>query len=166
MKRSNVFLLLIPLLLCLPCESEAQEGWRPYLNVGYVTNLQKCDECEKADNGGSVRLGFFTTGRFGFYAGYLWFKEHHPDYIEYDDKGSVIMAGTDIRFLRTGGLEWYAKLGIGRESYTSTYPGRKETETSFKPDFGLLLNIHHFNTYLGWQPSDPHHINIGIGVTR
>ena len=47
----------------------------------------------------------------------------------------------------------------------STYPSRTETETSFKPDFGLLFNINHFNIYAGWQPSGPHHINIGVGFT-
>ena len=166
MKKSNVFLLMVSFLLFLPCEGEAQDRVRPYLNVGFVTNLEKCPECEKADTGGSIRVGVFTQGRFGFYAGYLWFNEHHPDYIDYDDKGSALLAGIDFRLLRKGGLEWYAKMGIARENFTSTYPNRTETETNFIPDFGLLLNINHFNTYVGWQPSDPHHINIGVGVTR
>ncbi len=167
MKKSTVFLLIAPLLLLLPLDGEAQDMWRPYFNVGYVTNIEKCDECEKKDTGGSVRVGVFNRGRFGFYAGYLWFKEHHPAYIGYDDEGSVLLAGIDYRFLRTGGAEWYAKVGIAREKFTSTYPdGRTDDETNFIPDFGLLLNISHFNTYLGWMPSDPHHINIGIGVTR
>ena len=127
--------------------------------------LGTCKECEKADGGGSVRVGLFTKGRFGFYVGFLWFKEYHPDFIEYDDEGSGVLAGVDWRFLTTGDVEWYGKLGLFREKYTSTYPSRTEEETSIKPDFGLMLNIEHFNADLGWQPSDPHHLNIGIGIT-
>lgn len=39
--------------------------------------------CTQADRGGSIRLGYLTEERYGFYAGYLWFKEFHADYIEY-----------------------------------------------------------------------------------
>ncbi len=165
MEKSHVLLLVVPFLLALPSESEAQDRVRPYLNVGYVTNISKCDECDKADTGGSIRVGLFTQGRLGFYAGYLWFKEHHPDYIDYDDEGTLLIAGIDLRFLRTGGVDWYAKLGLTREKFTSTYPNRTESETSIKPDLGLLLNINHFNALFGWQPSEPHHFNIGIGIT-
>lgn len=165
MRNSSRLLLLVPLLLTLPDESQAQDRVRPYFNVGYVTNISKCDECEKADTGGSVRVGLFTRGRLGFFAGYLWFKEHHPDYIGYDDEGKLLIAGVDLRFWRTGGVDWYAKLGLAREEFTSTYPGRTESETSMKPDLGLLLNISHFNVHAGWQPSDPPHINFGVGIT-
>ena len=165
MKKSYAFLLIIPFILVSPSAGEAQEKVRAYLNAGYVTSLGTCEECEKADAGGSVRVGIFTKGRFGFYAGYLWFKEFHSDYIDYDDEGSGFLAGVDLRFLTTGQVEWYGKLGLFREKYTSTYAGRTEDETSIKPDFGLLLNIKHVNVYLGWQPSDPHHLNLGIGIT-
>jgi len=153
------------LFLLFPSEASAQEELRLFLNAGYVTNLEKCPECEKADTGGSIRAGVFTSGRWGFYAGYLWFKEHHPPTIDYEDKGSVLLAGIDFRFLRTGGVNWYAQLGMAREKFISTYSSRTETETSFIPDLGLLLGIGHFNALAAWQPSDPFHINLGVGVT-
>jgi hypothetical protein len=165
MKIRYVSFLIVPILLSLPCASEAQDRARLYVNAGYVTNLQKCSECEKADTGGSIRVGVFTKGRLGLYAGYVWFQEYHPAYIGYDDEGTLLMAGVDIRLVKKGSVEWYAKVGLGREEFTSTYPNRTETETSMKPDLGLLLNIRHFNTYVGWQPSDPPHINIGVGLT-
>ena len=56
-------------------------------------------------------------------------------------------------------------MGLGYEKYLSVYSTRTETETSFKPDLGILFNINKFNIYTGWQPSDPSHINIGIGIT-
>jgi hypothetical protein len=96
LKKSNGLFLFVPLLLSLPCESEAQDRVRPYLNAGYVTNVSKCDECDKADTGGSIRVGLFTQGRLGFYAGYLWFKEHHPDYIDYDDEALVHGSGLGV----------------------------------------------------------------------
>jgi hypothetical protein len=165
MNKTNTFLLVALLFLFLPNEGNAQERLRPYLNVGYVTNLQKCDECKQADTGGSIRVGILNKKKLGFYAGYTWFKEYHEDYIEYDDKGSLISAGIDLLLLRREGFEWYIKLGLGSEKFVSTYPGRTETETSIKPDFGLLFNFNFINTYVGWQPSDPPHINLGIGVT-
>jgi hypothetical protein len=167
MKASTSFcVLIVPALLLAPRPSEAQTRVRPYLNAGYITNLQRCSECEKADTGGSIRAGLLTRGRFGFYAGYLWFTEHHAPTIEYDDEGSGVLAGLDVRFLERGSLQAYAKLGLLIEKFTSTYPGRTESETSPKPDLGVMLHVGHFNTYLGWQPSDPPHINLGVGVTR
>jgi len=146
-------------------QEETQGRVRPYLNLGYITNLQKCSECTKRDQGFSVRIGLLTRGRFGFYAGYLWFKEFHTDNIGYDDKGAGLMAGLDFMLLKRGDFRWYVNLGIFNEKFTSTYPGGSETETSIKPDFGVLFNINHFNASLGWQPSEPHHINLGVGVT-
>lgn len=156
---------IVPLILLLPYESKAQERLRPYLNAGYVTNFKPCADCKKADTGGSIRIGILTRGRFGFYTGYLWFNEYHKDYLEYDNKGSVLLAGIDFRLLGKEGLQWYVKMGIGNEKFTSIYPNRNESENTFKPDFGLLLNIKHFNTYVGWQPSTAAHINIGVGFT-
>ena len=166
MKASILFLMIVPALLFVPQGSEAQSRVRPYLNAGYITNLQRCSECEKADTGGSIRVGLLTEGRFGFYAGYLWFTEYHKPSIEYDDEGSGVLAGVDVRILRKGSLQGYAKLGILMEKFTSIYPGRTESETSPKPDLGFLLHIGHVNTYLGWQPSDPPHVNLGVGLTR
>jgi hypothetical protein len=166
MNAPNVLLLSAAVLLLLPREVEAQNGPRPYVNAGYITSLDQCDECENADAGGSIRIGLLTEGRFGFYAGYLWFTEYHLPQIGYDDKGSGVVAGLDIRILTKGSVQGHAKVGIFVERFTSNYPGRTETETSPKPDLGFLLNIGHFNTYVGWQPSDPPHFNVGIGLTR
>ncbi|MCG6955229.1 MAG: porin family protein [Gemmatimonadetes bacterium] len=166
MKAPNVLLLSVATLLFLPRAGGAQNGPRPYVNVGYIRSFQVCDECEKADAGGSIRVGLLTQGRFGFYAGYLWFTEYHVPQIGYDDKGSGVVAGLDIRILTNGSVQGYAKLGLFVERFTSNYPGRTETETSPKPDLGFLLHLGHVNTYLGWQPSDPSHFNVGIGLTR
>lgn len=166
MRKSNAFLFIVPLLLFLPGKSEAQDESRLYLNAGYVTNLSKCDECDKRDTGFSIRAGLFTTGRLGFYAGYLRFKEHHSPNIDYDDEGTLLIAGMDFLFASAGGVDWYAQVGLAREEFKSTYTsGRTEPETQIKPDFGLLLNIKHFNVLMAWQPSDPPHFNIGIGIT-
>ncbi len=113
MNKAKAILFFILLILLLPYEGNAQDRIRFCLNGGYVTNFKKCPECTKADTGDSTRAGVLTRGRFGFYAGCLWFNEHHPDYIEYEDKGSFIMAGTDFRILRKGDFEWYVKAGIG-----------------------------------------------------
>ena len=51
------------------------------------------------------------------------------------------------------------------EKFKSIYFDRTETETSFKPDFGLLFNIRHFNAYVGYQPPTVAHLNIGPGYT-
>ena len=158
-------LLILLLFVLIPNESNAQDSSRIYLNAGYITNLEKCSECEQADTGGSIRIGILTKGKFGFYAGYLWFKEYHLDYIEYDDKGSAPLIGINYRLLTRGNLQLYVNLGLEIEKFTSTYPNRTEDERNIKPDFGLLFNINHVNAYLGWQPSEPPHINIGIGFT-
>jgi len=54
---------------------------------------------------------------------------------------------------------------MGLEKFKSTYPTTTETELSIKPQFGLLLNIKYFNTYLGWYPSEPQIIIVGLGFT-
>ena len=190
MKKSAIALLSLLLVLWIPPEILAQDPTagnpqdtmhsnpqdtvtdntqskvRPYLNLGYITNLQKCSECTQRDQGFSVRIGLLTRGRFGFYAGYIWFKEFHSDIIGYDDKGRGPMAGLDVMLLKRGDFRWYVNLGIFYEKFIATYPGgNTDTETSIKPDFGVLFNINHFNASLGWQPSEPHHINLGVGVT-
>jgi hypothetical protein len=173
MKNLNFLrsILVILILLSLPLQARSQSKWRPYLNAGYITNFEKCSDCTTADTGGSIRIGMLnkglsSKGRLGFYAGYTWFKEHHEDYVGYDDKGWLIMAGIDFRLLTTGNLDWYLKLGIGSEKFISTYPNSyTDSETNIKPDIGLLFNWKHFNLYAGWQPSEPAHINLGIGFT-
>ena len=143
----------------------AQDSSNVFVNAGIITNLEKCSECEKTDTGGSFRIGVLTDGKIGYYAGYVWFKEYHPDYIEYDDKGTIFLAGIDYRILKRGNLRLYLNFGLGIEKFISTYPDRTETESSVKPDFGLLMNKRHINLYVGWQPSDPHHYNVGAGFT-
>ena len=143
----------------------AQDSSDVFVNAGFITNLEKCSECEKADTGGSIRIGVLTKGKMGYFAGYVWFKEYHPDYIEYDDKGSVFLAGVDYRILEKDDLRLYLNFGLGIEEYKSTYPDRTETASSIKPDIGLLMNMSHINLYVGWQPSDPHHYNVGVGFT-
>lgn len=166
MNTPRALLVTTAVLFSLPRVAEAQNGPRPYVNAGYVTSLEQCDECEKKDAGGSIRVGLLTEGRFGFYAGYLWFTEYHVPQVGYDDKGSGVVAGIDVRVLSKGIVQGYAKVGIFVEKFTSDYPGRTESETSPKPDLGFLLHIGHFNTFVGWQPSDPPHFNVGIGLTR
>ena len=165
MTRLNIFVIAIIFLCVLSIKSTAQERIRPYLNVGYITSIGKCSDCIHADRGGSIRLGILTRKKLGFYGGYLWFKVFHPDYIPYDDKGSMLVGGIDFRLLKMGKFKCYIKLGIGVEKFTSVYVNRTETETSPKPDFGLLFNFNYFNTYAGWQPSEPGHFNLGIGFT-
>ena len=171
MKRLNSLIIIIVIFHLYPFESNSQNRWMPYINAGYVTNLKQCSDCKKADIGGSVRIGILNTGlfgngRFGFYTAYLWFNEYHQDYIGYDDKGSALSAGIDFLLLRKRNLRWYVKLGIANEKYVSTYLNNAtETERSVIPDFGLMVHIKEFNTYVGWQPSSPAHISIGIGLT-
>ena len=76
-----------------------------------------------------------------------------------------LMAGLDFMLLKRGDFRWYVHAGIFNEKFISTWPGGSDTETSIKPDFGTLFNINRFNAFLGWQPSEPHHINLGLGVT-
>jgi hypothetical protein len=60
----------------------------------------------------------------------------------------------------------YASAGLLIEKFIATYPGGyTDTEINPKPDLGLLFNFGHFNAFLGWQPSEPHHFNIGVGFT-
>ena len=181
MKKPLLLPLFTLVILLLPAKAAAQDTLvnepgdtitsgvshrvRPYLNVGYVSNLQKCSECIHADRGFSVRIGLLTHGRFGFYAGYLWFKEYHTEQVGYDDRGAGLLAGLDFMLLKKGDFRWYINLGIFNEKFTSTFPGGSDTETSVKPDFGVLFNFSHINLSLGWQPSEPHHINLGIGLT-
>ena len=153
------------MFLLIPHELLAQDSSKVFLNVGLITNLEKCSECEKVDTGGSIRIGILTKGKMGYYAGYVWFKEYHPEYIEYDDKGSILLAGIDYRIFRRDNLRCYINFGLGIEKFISTYPNRTETESSVKPDIGLLFDFRFINAYFGWQPSDPHHYNIGIGFT-
>lgn len=145
---------------------EEQDSLRFYVNVGYITNIKKCSECTRPDAGGSVRIGILTKGKFGFYAGYLWFNEFHPDYADYDDMGYGFVAGIDFLILTKNDFKWYMNAGLFNEKYKSVYTnGRTEIETSIKPDFGVLFNWNHLNASFGWQPSEPHHINFGIGYT-
>ena len=153
------------LLIINPAENFAQDSIKYFINAGYISNLKKCPECVKADQGGSVRIGILTKKKLGFYVGYLWFNEFHPAYIEYDDKGQGIVGGIEFLLLRKDEFQMYANLGIFNEKFISTYASRTETETSLKPDFGLLLNYKRINTFFGWQPSDPPHLNVGMGFT-
>ncbi|MEE4176346.1 MAG: outer membrane beta-barrel protein [Bacteroides sp.] len=154
-----VIFLLIPLL----CQS--QEYSRSYFNLGYITNFSKCEECEKVDTGGSIRLGYLSKKKLGFYLGYLWFKEYHKDFVEYDDEGKAFLAGLNLRLFKSEDFRLYAQIGIENEKFIATYPTRTESETNLKPDFGLLINYKFINSFLGWQPSEPPHINIGLGIT-
>ena len=182
MKKRNILLIIFCAIFFLPLNILAQEQnhkteqiqeqkqdqdtTRYYINIGYITNIKKCPECKKADQGASIRLGLLTKKRLGFYAGYVFFKEFHPDYAEYDDEGYGFIGGIDFLVLRKKNSKLYLKAGLFNEKFRSTYRnGRTETETSLKPDFGLLFIHKYFNAYLGWQPSDPSHINIGIGMT-
>lgn len=63
-------------------------------------------------------------------------------------------------------MQAYTKAGILIETFTSTCPARTERETSPKPDLGLLVRIGRVDTYLGWRPSDPPPLSVGVGLTR
>jgi len=162
-------LVLLTLLFSMDVWSQAR--WIPYLNAGYITSIKTPPDCYKPDAGGTIRIGIlnkglFEKGRLGFYGGYSWFKEYQEDYVGYDDRGSILLAGIDYLVLRRSNFRVYGKLGLGGENFISTYPGgREEKEFSMKPDFGVLFNIKYVNAYLGWQPSDPFHYNIGLGVS-
>jgi len=177
MKNRNFLILILCSLVFLPLngwsqdqnqdKEKDQDSTSFYINIGYITNIQKNSETVKADQGASLRLGILTKKRLGFYAGYIFFKEYHPTYAEYDDEGYGFVGGIDYMILKKNDLKLYLKAGLFLEKYKSTYrhSGKVEIETSPKPDFGILLNYKHFNAYLGWQPSDPPHINIGVGMT-
>jgi hypothetical protein len=161
-----ILIVISLLFLSSSYKSNAQDRWRPYLNLGYITNIERCADCTQADRGGSVRIGALGKGRFGIYAGYIWFNEYHESYIEYDDKGSGFMAGIDFLVLKRKKIQTYLKAGLFNEKFTSTYPsGIIDIEYNIKPDFGILLDVHPFNFYAGWQPSAPSHFNLGIGLT-
>jgi hypothetical protein len=160
---------LIIIIICLP-NAMSQRRWEPYFNAGYITNFQKAPENPEADKGASIRIGIlnkglFGKGRLGFYGAYTWFNEYHPPVVEYDDSGKLLTAGINYRLLRVNDMRLYANLGIGNEWYYSTYPDNsREVDISIKPDFGILLCYKWLNLYTGWQPSDPSHLVIGIGL--
>lgn len=167
MKQNGSSFLIIFILLIGPVILSAQNNISPYFNIGYVTNIEKCSECKSADTGASFRIGLLTEKRMGYYLGFVFFNEYHPDYADYDDKGRLFIGGIDFKFMEFKKSAWYIKAGIAYEAYISTYrnSNRTETEGSFKPDFGLFINLHKINLLLAWQPSDPHHYNFGIGYT-
>lgn len=146
-------------------DSIKMDSLRVYVNIGYLSSFIIPDDCTRPDVGGSFRIGILSKKRFGYYLGYTWFNEFHENFIEYDDKGRLFIAGIDYQIMKKKEFQIYVKAGLAMEQFISTYPSRTETETSIKPDFGILLNIKKFNAYIGWQPSDPSHYNIGIGYT-
>lgn len=146
-------------------QDKTQSKVRPYLNLGYITNLQQGEGTIKRDQGFSVRVGLLTRGRFGFYAGYIFFKEFHTEDVEYGDKGRGPVVGLDFMLVKRENFRWYVNLGLFNEKFISTYPGHTESETSLKPDFGVLFNFNHINASLGLQPSEPHHFGLGVGAT-
>ena len=163
--KSIYSIVIVFLFFAIPKDLKAQDNSQLYVNVGYITNLAKCEDCKQADKGGSIRLGILTERRFGFYGGYLFFKEYHKDFIEYDDEGTLIVAGVDIKILQRDAFRLYFKFGMGAEKFTAIYPDRTESETNIKPDAGLLLDFKFLNAFIGWQPSDPPHFNVGVGVS-
>ena len=121
--------LILILLLLLPRELKSQTRWKPWINAGYVTNFKKNPDNLKADAGGSIRIGLlnkgvFDQGRFGLYAGFLWFKEYAPDPGSYYDKGRVLMAGIDYLLLKKGNFHW-SRMAMHRQ-YNPVLPHHKE----------------------------------------
>ncbi len=166
MKQLKIIFGILLFLYFVPFNASGQDSLRFYVNAGYITNLKKCEDCTKADAGGSIRIGILTKGRMGYYVGYLWFKEFHKDFIEYDDKGRAFLGGIDFCILKKNNFRWYVQAGLEIEKFISTYPnGKTDTEINPKPDFGCLFNFNHVNAFVGWQPSEPAHINFGIGFT-
>ena len=167
MKGTILFWLIMLTILMLPNETNAQNKVRPYFNAGYVTSLGECEDCLKVDQGGSVRVGLLTSGRMGYYAGYLWFKKYFDrTRVEYDDQGSGFLAGVDFLLNRKGEVKFYLKGGLFFENLKSTYGnGRTENQFSPKPDLGLFVHYKFLNVLLAWQPSDPSLINLGVGLT-
>jgi hypothetical protein len=176
MKKAASLITVLLLVSMIPGQGWSQdqnretekpsEKTRFYFNAGYITNIKKCTDCTKADAGASIRAGILTKNRFGFYAGYIFFREYHKDYIGYDDEGSGFVGGIDFMLMKRNKTRLYLKAGLLNEVFKATYPnGRTDKETNIKPDFGLLLNLNFINAYLGWQPSDPPHINLGLGIT-
>ena len=146
-------------------DSTHMDSLRININIGYLSSFIIPVDCTRPDVGGSFRLGVFSRKRFGYYLGYSWFNEFHKEFIEYDDKGRLYILGIDFLFMRKKEIQLYGKIGLAMEQFISTYTNRTETETSFKPDFGILRNIKKFNAYIGWQPSAPSHYNMGLGYT-
>jgi hypothetical protein len=173
MKSLKFFFAIIILSLIFPLSNYAQDDEsvqkksKKYVNIGYVTNLRKCGECKRADTGGSIRVGVLREKRLGYYGGFIFFNEYHPDFEAYDDAGYLAILGLDYRIYKNNDFEWYAKAGLALEFFMSYYrnSSRVEVERVFKPDFGFLFNYRHFNMVLAWQPSAPHHYNLGIGYT-
>ncbi|GEM_PF-2838470 len=170
--RYSTHLAILIIILITPFSIYSQSGLKPYINGGYVTNIKKYEGSTKADQGGSIRIGIlnkglFGNGRFGFYGGYLWFKEFNLPSAEYDDRGTVIMAGTDFLIYKKGSSNFYLKLGLARERFITTLrtDGTVAIDHSFKPDIGIFYNINKFNAFIGSQPSQPGQINIGVGLT-
>ena len=105
--------LIVFLILLLPVKNQAQDTLRFYLNAGYITSIIRPSDCTRPDAGGSFRIGILTKKKLGFHTGYAWFKEYHQDFMEYDDKGSIFLAGIDYRLLRKGNFRGYINIGIG-----------------------------------------------------
>ena len=168
----NRLCTILILIIILSSGASSQSRFKPYFNAGYVTNLKKHHTSVKADQGGSIRIGvldkgLFGSGRFGYYAGYIWFKEFNKPDVEYDERGTVIMAGLDFLLIKRPKSQWYIKLGLARERFevTTRINGQVSIDHSYKPDLGILCNVKHFNFYFGSQPSQPGQINFGIGYT-
>jgi hypothetical protein len=80
MKKPNRLFLFSMFIFLIAIQGYSQKEIRRYINVGYVTNLKACEECVKADAGFSVRIGRISEKRLGYYAGFIYFKEFHPDW--------------------------------------------------------------------------------------
>ena len=141
--KSFILPVLILVFLSISYKSNAQDTLGIFINAGYISSIITPDGCIKPDAGGSARIGILTKGKLGFYACYAWFNEYHEEYVEYDDKGSLFIAGIDYRLTKKGNFRGYINLGMGIERYVSTYRHSSMTdiETSVKPDIGLLLNF-------------------------
>lgn len=167
MKGTILFCFITLIFFLLPTDANAQNKVRPYFNAAYATSLGKCEDCLQTDAGGAVRVGLLTSGRMGYYAGYVWFKKYFDrSRVDYDDQGAGIVAGVDFLLNRKGDVQFYLKGGLFFENLKSTYDsGRTENQFSPKPDFGLFVNYRFFNVLLAWQPSDPSLVNLGAGLT-
>lgn len=167
MKKEITILLLVLSTLFITHQSFAQDSLKFYINAGYLTSFIKPDDNTSPDDGGSIRIGVLTKKRLGYYAGYAWFKEYHSDYIEYDDKGSLFLAGINYRLFGKKATRCYLNAGLAFENFISVYRmnSKKESEFTVKPELGLLFNINFINLFLGWQPSDAPHYILGVGFT-
>ncbi len=167
---------ILPLTLFLPYQSKSQRIFgvdvdskthdkiRPYVNAGYVTSLTPgCSDCNK-DSRGSIRIGVLTKGKFGFYAGYVWYNVDHFDVTDYDDKGTALLPGIDFFLLKKSVFQWYLQMGIANEKFESIYhnSSRIDTENYIIPQLGFLFHIKKFNTYAGMGTA---HFNVAVGLT-